>query len=241
MRYTQELDVPKSEFIKKIKVKGLPDKDERYVLVHANGKKEIVPVTRENSNAIDLQLQKQVISGIKVIPELVEERDELLHRGESNIKVLAGFYVLYLLNHFGGGPDELTTAFVTGNLGCGIRVIRKLVASINRSRVALQFSTYDLLLQNIPLAATYLDREDKYSFIFLQGKTEEEQQKRYAEFKEMAERGRLPVSLLELETKQGATAKEIMGLSFAAYCNGYEPQIINPTPETSAARQYTRS
>ena len=241
MRYTQELDVPKSEFIKKIKVKGLPDKDERYVLVHANGKKEIVPVTRENSNAIDLQLQKQVISGIKVIPELVEERDELLHRGESNIKVVAGFYVLYLLNHFGGGPDELTTAFVTGNLGCGIRVIRKLVASINRSRVALQFSTYDLLLQNIPLAATYLDREDKYSFIFLQGKTEEEQQKRYAEFKEMAERGRLPVSLLELETKQGATAKEIMGLSFAAYCNGYEPQIINPTPETSAARQYTRS
>ena len=176
MRYTQELDVPKSEFIKKIKVKGLPDKDERYVLVHANGKKEIVPVTRENSNAIDLQLQKQVISGIKVIPELVEERDELLHRGESNIKVVAGFYVLYLLNHFGGGPDELTTAFVTGNLGCGIRVIRKLVASINRSRVALQFSTYDLLLQNIPLAATYLDREDKYSFIFLQGKTEEEQQ-----------------------------------------------------------------
>lgn len=241
MRYTPKLDIPKSEFITKVKVKGLPDKDENYVLVHADGKKEIVPVSCENSNDIDLQLQKQVISGIKAIPELVEERDELLHRGESNIKVLAGFYVLYLLNHFGGGPDELTTAFVTGNLGCGISVIRKLVASINRSRIALQFSTYDLLLQNIPLAATYLDREDKYSFIFLQGKTEEEQQKRYAEFKEMAERGRLPVSLLELETKQGATAKEIMGLSFAAYCNGYEPQIINPTPETSAARQYTRS
>lgn len=54
----------------------------------------------------------------------------------------------------------------------------------------------------------------------------------------MAERGRLPVSLLELETKQGATAKEIMGLSFAAYCNGYEPQIISPTTE---AKQYTRS
>lgn len=238
MRYTQELDVPKSEFIKKIKVKGLPDKDERYVLVHANGKKEIVPVTRENSNAIDLQLQEQVSSGIKAIPEIEEEIDKYFQRGESYLKTVAGFTALQILNHFGGGPDELTTAFVTGNLGCGISVIRKLVASINRSRTASQFTTYDLLLQNIPLAATYLDREDKYSFIFLQGKTEEEQQKRYAEFKEMAERGRLPVSLLELETKQGATAKEIMGLSFAAYCNGYEPQIISPTTE---AKQYTRS
>ena len=57
----------------------------------------------------------------------------------------------------------------------------------------------------------------------------------------MAERGRLPVSLLELETKQGATIKEIMDLSFAAYCKGYEPQIISPTPETSVAKQYTRS
>lgn len=55
----------------------------------------------------------------------------------------------------------------------------------------------------------------------------------------MAERGRLPVSLLELETKQGATAREIMDLSFAAYCNGYEPQIIKSTSEV--ARQYTRS
>ena len=238
MRYTQELDVPKSEFIKKIKVKGLPDKDERYVLVHANGKKEIVPVTRENSNAIDLQLQEQVSSGIKAIPEIEEAIDKHFQRGESYLKTLGGFTALQIVNQFANGPDGLTNSLTAGSMYCGIEVIGKLVQALNKNRVASQFSTYDLLLSAIPLAATYLDREDKYSFIFLQGKTEEEQQKRYAEFKEMAERGRLPVSLLELETKQGATIKEITGLSFAAYCNGYEPQIISPTTE---AKQYTRS
>ena len=239
MRYTPKLDIPKSEFITKVKVKGLPDKDERYVLVHANGKKEIVPVTRENSNAIDLQLQEQVSSGIKAIPEIEEEIDKHFQRGESYLKTVAGFTALQILNQCANGPDGLTNTLTVSSMYCGIKVIGKLVQALNKNRVASQFTTYDLLLQNIPLAATYLDKEDKYSFIFLQGKTEEEQQKRYAEFKEMAERGRLPVSLLELETKQGATIKEIMGLSFAAYCNGYEPQIISPTPEVG--KQYTRS
>lgn len=241
MRYTQELDIPKSEFIRKIKVKGLPDKDEKYVLVHANGKKEIVPVTRENSNAIDLQLQEQVSSGIKAIPEIEEAIDKLLQRGESDLKTVAGFTALQIVNQFANGPDGLTNILSFGAFFAGINTIERFVQSLNRNRVASQFTTYDLLLQNIPLAATYLDREDKYSFIFLQGKTEEEQQKRYAEFKEMAERGRLPVSLLELETKQGATAREIMGLSFAAYCDGYEPQIIKSTSETKVGKQYTRS
>ena len=238
MRYTQEIGIPKSDFIRKIKVEGLPDKDESYVLVHANGKKEIVPVTRENSNAIDLQLQEQVSSGIKAIPEIEEAIDKLFQKGEYNLKTVAGFTVLQIVNQFANGPDGLTNSLTAGSICCSIKIIGKLVQALNKDQVASQFSTYDLLLSAIPLAATYLDREDKYSFIFLQGKTEEEQQKRYAEFKEMAERGRLPVSLLELETKQGATAKEIMGLSFAAYCKGYEPQIISPTTE---AKQYTRS
>ena len=52
----------------------------------------------------------------------------------------------------------------------------------------------------------------------------------------MSERGRLPVSLLELETKQGATKTEIEELRLDAICNGYKPES-----QTGVARQYTRS
>lgn len=138
MRYTQELDVPKSEFIKKIKVKGLPDKDERYVLVHANGKKEIVPVTRENSNAIDLQLQEQVSSGIKAIPEIEEEIDKYFQRGESYLKTVAGFTALQILNQCANGPDGLTNTLTVSSMYCGIKVIGKLVQALNKNRVASQ-------------------------------------------------------------------------------------------------------
>lgn len=239
MIYTPKYDIPKSDFISKIRIEGLPDKDESYVLVHADGKKEIVPVTRENSNAIDLQLQEQVSSGMDFLPTLDAANDA---RHDKLIKrALASCIPLPLCMAIGNEFREVALATIgLVYVAFWTQVFHGYYDIEKNRKIDSELSSYKRILPRIPLATTYLEDSDD-SYKSLQGETEEERQERYTMFKEMAERGRLPVSLLELETKQGATAREIMGLSFAAYCDGYEPQIIKSTPETKVGKQYTRS
>ena len=234
MIYTPKYDIPKSDFISKIKIEGLPDKDESYVLVHADGKKEIVPVTRENSNAIDLQLQKQVSSGIDFLPTLAEDIDATEYKIIK--RALACCIPLSLAMAIANEFREVALATLGLTYVASVASIVQGYSALEKDReIDSELSSYDSILQRIPLAATYLeDSADSYKS--LQGKTEEEQKERYTMFKEMAERGRLPVSLLELETEQGATKTEIGELRLDAICNGYKPQS-----QTGVARQYTRS
>lgn len=234
MIYTPKYDIPKSEFISKIKIEGLPDKDESYVLVHADGKKEIVPVTRENSNAIDLQLQKQVSSGMDFLPTLDAANDA---RHDKLIKrALASCIPLPLAMAIGNEFREVAIATACLSYVAFWTQVFQGYYDIEKNRkIDNEISSYKYILPRMPLAATYLEDSDD-SYKSLQGKTEAEQQERYAMFKEMSERGRLPVSLLELETKQGATKTEIEELRLDAICNGYKPES-----QTGVARQYTRS
>ena len=234
MIYTPKYDIPKSEFISKIKIEGLPDKDESYVLVHADGKKEIVPVTRENSNAIDLQLQKQVSSGMDFLPTLAKDIDATDYKIIK--RVLASCIPLSLAMAIGNEFREVALATSGLTFVASVTSIFQGYYALEKNRkIDSELSSYNSILPRIPLAATYLEDSDD-SYKSLQGKTEAEQQERYAMFKEMSERGRLPVSLLELETKQGATKTEIEELRLDAICNGYKPES-----QTGVARQYTRS
>ena len=234
MIYTPKYDIPKSDFISKIKIEGLPDEDESYVLVHADGKKEIVPVTRENSNAIDLQLQKQVSSGMDFLPTLDAANDA---RHDKLVKrALASCIPLPLCMAIGNEFREAAIATALLSYVAFWTQVFHGYYDIERNRkIDRELSSYKSILPRIPLAATYLEDSDD-SYKSLQGKTEAERQERYTMFKEMAERGRLPVSLLELETKQGATTTEIWDLELDAICNGYKTQS-----QTGVARQYTRS
>ena len=234
MIYTPKYDIPKSDFISKIKIEGLPDKDESYVLVHADGKKEIVPVTRENSNAIDLQLQKQVSSGIDFLPTLREDNDTIEY--ELLKRAIASCIPLPLCMAIGNEFREAAVATaILSYVAFWTQIFQGYYAIEKNGKIRNELSSYKYILPRIPLAATYFEESDD-SYRALQGKTGEERQKRYDMFKEMAKRGRLPVSLLELETKQGATETEIDELRLDAICKGYEPQS-----QTGAARQYTRS
>lgn len=234
MIYTPKYDIPKSDFISKIKIEGLPDKDESYVLVHADGKKEIVPVTRENSNAIDLQLQEQVSSGMDFLSTLDAANDA---RHDKLIKrAIASCIPLPLCMAIGNEFREAAVATaILSYVAFWTQIFQGYYAIEKNGKIRSELSSYKSVLPRIPLAATYLEDSDD-SYKALQGKTEAERQERYAMFKEMAERGRLPVSLLELETKQGATTTEIWDLELDAICNGYKPQS-----QTEVAKQYTRS
>ena len=168
------------------------------------------------------------------IPELQEE----IKTDRENIQALttltAGEFLIWLPNLLCDGPEELGKLLYILGIGFSIENVRNLILSTKKEKEISDIRKYQTILKESPKAIDYFNQSEN-AYKCLNYGTQYTQTERFNRLKEMEIEGRLPISLLGVETKTGATPDEILSLSFHKYLEQSDSYA-----KTEVPKQYAR-